>query len=258
MLSKYEIEYEKLFRRLMILEITIRNRLLFATQKVNANETYKIFKGFFINPYIYEKYDTRNKGNVLQKIIKNKEIPDNHEKFTKLINSLYLSHLLDFVLNYKQFYLNKEIKNLFYFRKPETNEAYLLLSKKRLLIQKLRNDIMHFNFESFERNRESYTEALCLFEIHIGCSICKLHSLTELGHKPAIKDILIALQKVSPELFQSGQPEGLNRDRDRALLELFDDLAFLNGYDYNELPSPWSVLRQKYELTKVTTEVYNK
>lgn len=252
MLIKYEIEYGKLFRRLMILEITIRDRLLFATEKIIGNETFKTYKNFFINPYIYKQYDTKYKGNRLQKIIKDKNLLDNHDKFVKLIYSLYLSHLLDFILTNKQFYSNNEILKLFYSIKPGSKKEFEVFKKKRILIQKLRNDIMHFNFESFEQNREEYIEALCIFEIHIGCSICKLHSLTELGHKPSIKEILTALHSVSPELFQSGKPEGLNRDRDRALLELFDDLAILNGYDCNELPSPWSVLRQKYELTKLT------
>ncbi|OGI04271.1 MAG: hypothetical protein A2Y25_09365 [Candidatus Melainabacteria bacterium GWF2_37_15] len=234
----------------MSLEITIRTKLLNSVEAVYGTNSFNQFKSFFLNKYVYREYDTR-KGNRLLKIINDNQVSDN-EKFVRLINSIYLSHLLDLVLNYKQFYLNQEIKKTFYYVKPENDKGYKVLSEKRIVIKNLRNDIAHFNFENFVKNRKEYLDALCLFETYIGCNICKLHSLTELGYKPTIKDILTALQNVAPELFLSGKPEGLNRDRDRALLELFDDLAILNGYDCNDLPSPWSILRQKYELTRST------
>lgn len=124
---------------------------------------------FFINPYIYEKYDTRINDNRILKIIKNKNL-NKKEKFVKLINSLYLSHLLDFVLTYKQFYSNAEVLQSFYNLKPRNKEEFKLLRKYKALINNLRNDIMHFNFENYEINKNNYLEALNLFEKHIGCS----------------------------------------------------------------------------------------
>lgn len=168
MLEKYELEFSELFRRLMHLEITIRNRILFSTEKIYGNSSFSEFKNFFINPYVYEQYDTKSKSNRLLKIIKNNEF-SNNEKFIRLINTLYISHLLSFSLKYKQFYSNKEILNLFYFIKPENAQAFKTLRKKSVLIKELRNDIVHFNFENYENNKENYLEALCLFEFHIGC-----------------------------------------------------------------------------------------
>lgn len=36
----------------------------------------------------------------------------------------------------------------------------------------------------------------------------------------------------------------------RVLLELFDEIALYNGYTISELPFPWSVLREMYNLKK--------
>ena len=161
----------------MILELSIRNQILTSTYKINRNKTFEIYRGFFINPYIYQRYDTKHKGNVIQKIIRSKEIPNNHEKFTKLIHSLYLSNLMDFMLTNKQFYSNKEVLNLFYTIKPANKQEFEQFKKKRALILGLRNDVMHFNFESFEQNREIYLEALTMFEMHIGCKFSESTTL---------------------------------------------------------------------------------
>ena len=168
MLENYEREFTELFRRLMRLEIILRERLLFSAEKIYGDKTYEIFKEFFINPYIYERYDAKNSGNKILKIIKNKHFKKN-TKFVKLIYSLYLSHLLEFVLTYKQFYSNVKLLECFYKIKPKNKHEFQLLRKKRDLIKNLRNDVIHFNFENYEDNKENYLEALSLFEIHLGC-----------------------------------------------------------------------------------------
>jgi len=33
-------------------------------------------------------------------------------------------------------------------------------------------------------------------------------------------------------------------------LDMFDDIAVINGWSYTNLPSPWTILRQKYALMK--------
>lgn len=171
MLEKYEVEFSNLFRRLMRLEITLRQNVLCSTEKLYGNYAYVKFKTFFINPYVYEQYDTKNNGNRILKIINDKQIPNNY-KFLKLIHSIYLSHLLDFVLVHKQFYHDYELKKSFYAILPESNKDFKIFSKKRVLIKSLRNTIFHFNFEDYEENKESYLEALSLFELYLGCNVC--------------------------------------------------------------------------------------
>jgi len=58
-----------------------------------------------------------------------------------------------------------------------------------------------------------------------------------------------------PELFneESNIPQ-----KDRLLCDIYDDLAFINGCPYNELPAYWSILKEKndwgYDITHTCSE----
>ena len=150
MYKKYSFEFSKIYKRLMELEIVIRQGLLHSINLNYGDEGYDIFSAFFLNENIKKKYEKYN---------------------------------LKFI------------------------------------------------------------RALVFFEVHLGCSIHKLHFLEKFNKKPSTSDILIALYTIEPQLFYKG-------NNDRLLLDLFDDIAVINGWNYNNLPSPWTIFRQKYALMK--------
>lgn len=243
MYKKYEIEFGKMYKRLMALEIIIKEKATFSIISVYGDECLDKFSNFFNNKSVLKHYSD-NYDNKITSILR--QNLSEKEKFKKVFNLLYLNHVLKLTLTYKQF-CNEDIARLFYFKKPENFKS---LKDSKNHIRDLRNDIAHYNFNRYEQNKQLYLKALMLFEIHIGCSIATLYELPEFDKKPTIKDILIRINQLHPALFKA-QPEEqeYHYNKDRILLDLFDDFAVVNGWDYSELPSPWSILRQKYDVT---------
>ena len=86
--------------------------------------------------------------------------------------------------------------------------------------------------------------------------------------KPSVKSILLEINKVRPDLFQIDPTKDDELEyyynKHRILLDLCDDIALYNGYEPQDLPSPWTVLRQMYsiihdnkELKQNNFDIYN-
>jgi len=253
MYKKYSVEFSKIYRRLMELEIIIKQNLFNSINLNYGDEGYDIFSEFFLSKKIKEKYKEKNKL-VLEIIYKNEKLPK-WQKLEKSLDYLYLSDLLKLLTDIKEFHADEKLTDLFYLNKPE--DLNLLKIRKGEII-KLRNCIAHYNIVKYEKYRLKFTRALIFFEVHLGCSIHKLHSLDKFNKKPSTNDILIALYTIEPKLFEKGKKENFSYDKDRRLLDLFDDIAAINGWDYNNLPSPWTILRQKYALMRTNnTQIVN-
>jgi len=172
------------------------------------------------------------------------------EKLQQSLNSLYLSDLLKILVNIKEFHSNEKLTALFYLNRPK--DLNLLKVRKGEII-KLRNCIAHYDVFKYQKYRLKFIRSLMFFEVHLGCSIHKLHSLGKFSKKPITSDILIALYTIKPELFEKETSKDFTYNKDRVLLDMFDDIAVMNGWNYNKLPSPWTILRQKYDL--MTTNI---
>lgn len=251
----YLIEFSKIYKRLMELEHCLKDKMIFSVNSFYKEKSFSAFKSFFERIEEKEKYskivDYNYKTKTGRKIfiikeIKNNTNLDNSTKFQKIIHCLYLSDFLKLLTKHKLFYKNKKIKNAFYVKNPDFN----MIDKYSIYLINLRNYIMHFNYQDYLKDKQNYLDALKYFEIHLGCSNYKLHSIN-LDSDQSINAILEAIKSIMPELFDK---ESNITQKDRTVCDIFDDLAFINGSPYNKLPALWSILRQKYDLESKITE----
>ena len=248
MINKYYFEFSKLYGRMMRLEILMKHSLINSVISYYNDDSLKIFNKFFYNKKRQERYQN-NKGNSFLAILKNPQLID-RQKFIQLVNIMYFSDILFLVLCCKEFFV-PEITKKFYHQVPE---KFSRLVKARHVLQDLRNVIAHYNFKDYEQNKQCYVEALLLFEIHMGQNIKGVIQFPKFNQKPTIQTILQAIKDVRPDLFEID----INRDdeieyfynKHRILLDLCDDIALFNNYEPQELPSPWTVLRQMYAIKK--------
>lgn len=221
----------------MELELCLKNKIYISIITTYSESCYKKFKYFFVNKKIFYKYRQKIGGKtkfLLLEIARD----DNLTDIVKLQKSLYLLHLPDvlkFLTDEKVYYKDNRLISKFYENKP-SDFNYLKINKGHLV--KLRNHIAHYNFLDYEKKRKNFIKALIFFEIHLGCSIKKLHDLPELSHKPNTMEILRAIYKIEPDLFSNDDSGNISRtNKDRRLCDLYDDLAVINGWGYHELKS---------------------
>ena len=71
----------------------------------------------------------------------------------------------------------------------------------------------------------------------------------DLGYKPVISKIIEKIYELAPELFQKDVPHSVfPYNKDRMIVDMYEDIAVLNGYEYGELKSQWDIIRQKYRF----------
>ncbi len=241
-LQLYEIEFSKLYKRIMILETIIKAQIKNAVISTYKNDCFKIFQDFFNKKRIIEQYDTKH-GNSFLATLNDQEI-NSTRKFVKLVDKLYLRHILQLILDIHQF-RNENIQKNFYRKKPE--KFGNLIHHRQNLVD-LRNDIAHYNFNRYSMKQNDYYEALLTYEIHLGCNLGELLYLpNDLNHKPSVKEVLDKIYQLRPDLFDKNIPHtNYHCNKDRIIVDLYEDIAVLNGWKYNELKSPWGVIRAKY------------
>lgn len=247
MIEEYWYEFSKLYARLMRLEIGIKRSAFYAVTKYYKGQSLYEFRRFFKNKRRKERY-VKNKKLLFDEILNNKQIND-IQKFQKLLDILYISDLLNFVLKTKEF-AKEEILNDFYYKMPEN---MLDLSMHIDEIKELRNCVAHFKFEQYKINKKKYLDTLLNFEIHNGHNIIGVLELPKLKNKPSAKEILNSIHKLKPDLIEDfslkkATVEPYYYNTHRLLLSLYDDIALYNGYTAKELPSPWTILRQMYRV----------
>jgi len=228
------IEFWKIYKRLMEIEIQLRERIINSFIVVYNDKCF-----YRIMPYLEKvksNYDflrrhDKKKSNHIGTIInsKNKE----EEKLRACIYRLYLSDLLG-ILDFKVFYRDKFlIKNL-YLEKPVHND----IKHYSACLKNLRNCIMHFNFGQYTQNRIDFIDALIFFENRLHCFMREINHIEDIDNT-SVQGILEKLYVNCPEIF--------NGD-DRQLCDVFDDIAIINGKPADQLPQYWTILRTKYQI----------
>lgn len=125
--------------------------------------------------------------------------------------------------------------NNFYTQKVSFND----IKKYASHLRGLRNIIMHFDIAKYNANKINYIETLAFWETQLFCQNCFIHKLPPI--QPTIKNILNQIKTNYPLLFQ---------EKDRQIVDIFDDIAFINGLPVEKLPQYWSIGRQIYETKK--------
>lgn len=249
MIEKYWYEFSKIYARLMRLEYKMKRSAVQALVSYYEEKTLTVMLRFFQNKNRRKRY-TKNEICAFDKIISNSSI-ENTGKFVALINLLYLSDLLMLILKTEQF--NKpEILKDFYCKVPADMRD---LEKNIFDLINLRNCIAHYNFSLYSKNKTKFLDTLYVFEVHLGHNVHGVEKLPKFDdEKPSIAIVLKAINECRPDLIESvlneENDDGNYFNKHRILLSLFDDIAIYNGYETKDLPSPWGILRQMYNLKK--------
>lgn len=62
-----------------------------------------------------------------------------------------------------------------------------------------------------------------------------------------------------PELFKKNVAHTeFPYNKDRMIVDMYEDIAVLNGWEYRELKSQWDVIRKKYDFNKKKAEQENR
>ena len=255
--EKYEYEFSKIYKRMLRLELLIKHKIINLSINIYKDDVMKIYNKFFNNSYIIKKYcSDKKQENYFLTIRDSKSIP-NIIKFERLINMLMLRHTLHFIFTEEAFRID-EIQKEFYAIKIE---KFKKLRDNREALIALRNHIAHFNFKAYHSKKSEYLNALLLYEYCLGCSLGKYGNKipTNLGNKPNMTKIIQTIFELAPELFTKNTPqEQFPHNKDRILVDLYEDIAVLNGWEYCELKSQWDVIRKKYDFNRKKAELENR
>lgn len=228
-------EFGKIYRRVLEVEIRLKERLEFALQATFGSKAF-----YRLIPYLrkikHDKYIYRikkQKRDKIQDIINSNKIDE--EKMLNFFELAYLSDVLNILTQYKPIYSNKLFVKNFYI--SEVNFDLIKIYCANLV--NLRNTIMHFNFNQYDRNKRKYLQALSFWERLLECSLSFVHTLPKI--KPSTSEILKLIHKHYPNIYNSD---------DRLVADIFDDIAFINGMSINKLPKYWTIGRQWYSLKK--------
>ncbi len=232
----------------MNLELLMKNKVISSMLPFYKEQIITVMYKFFTEKHRLERYNNKS-GNIILSILRNNQTLAIN-KFKYLINILYLSDMLVLILNCKEFY-PEEITNNFYLIRPE---KFGILIEAKENLTNLRNVVAHYNFKDYKKNRNEYLDALFLFEKYIGQNIFGLKTLPVFDSKPSIKNIIEKIAELKPDLFDINIKDEneieYSYNKHRILLDLCDDIAFSNGYRTEELPSPWTILREMYSFKK--------
>jgi hypothetical protein len=232
--EKFEYEFSKIYKRLLRLELLIKNKIVNCVLSVYKNNAINTFQKFFNNPCIYKKYGSDSGKNTFLELRDNKTLIDSI-KFEQIINILTLRHLLHFIFTEESF-RNPEITKNFYVKEGINFKE---LKKAKPVLINLRNYVAHFNFKEYNENKNEYLYSLLLYEICLGCSLGKFDYIpNDLGEKPCMTKIIEKIYELAPELFKKDIPHStFPYNKDRMIVDMYEDIAVLNGYEYSELKS---------------------
>ena len=253
--EKYEYEFSKIYKRLLRLELLMKHKIIVLSSSTYKDDVMEVFQKFFNNKHIYESYSTKKtKENNFLKLRDNKNILP-ILKFEKIINMLTLRHILHFIFTEEDF-RTEEIQNNFYAIKIE---KFKELRNNRENLVALRNHIAHFNFKDYQKHKIAYLNSLMLYENALGCSLGKYgDSCLKLSSKPNLTTIIEKIYEISPELFMKDTNKSdFPYNKDRIIVDMYEDIAVLNGWEYSELKSQWDVIRTKYRLNQKRAEEEN-
>jgi len=161
---------------------------------------------------------------------------------------LTLRHLLHFVFT-EQAFRTENIVEKFYVKE---NIKFKQLKDAKTPLINLRNYIAHFDYKKYQKNKNEYISSLLLYEICLGCSLGKFDNIpNELGYKPPMSKIIEKIYELAPELFKKNISHAeFPYNKDRMIVDMYEDIAILNGYEYSDLKSQWDVIREKFRFNQ--------
>lgn len=228
----YLIEFSIFYKRLMQVEITLKKLLYTKYNNAHGEGAYNI-----VYRYIREIEKHRNENNkTFLKIFNSSKT--NQEKLELSFEKMYLSEILNLFAN-KIFLKNKKMVNNFFYVPVKTNETNF--QKKQKYLKEFRNCIAHFNKKKYLIDKKKYIDALIYFENILNCNVkFNYDNLSFLNRtrKLSLKEILYFIYQTNKTIF----------DDDKLLILLFDDLAFINGYSFKELPQRKSIIREYFRI----------
>ncbi len=228
------MELSKIYKRILNVEIRLKERIKFAlTATYSGKEFNRLFK-YIRDDIPRSKYKYKRNGrneNKINDILNSNAIQE--ERLESLFNTIYLSDTLKILTDYDPICKDKNFKRNFYQNIPR----HTLIEQNAANLRRLRNAVMHFNYDSYTKNKILYLEALGFWERLLYCPNAFMHTLQP--ETISTKNILRALANNCSDFFN------LN---DRIICDMFDDLAFINGQPVRKLPKLWTVGRQIYEL----------
>ncbi len=235
------IEFSKIYKRVMDIELCLKmcftNAMSIAAKDKKFFRLIPAFKDskiIEISKYNYKKRTQKGKietRNRLNDIINSSKQDD--EKFRDFINLAYLSDILSLISRHSLIYKNPLFNNNFYTKNCSLNDVKAYSSK----LSKLRNVIMHFDIDTYKNNKLEYIKTLAFWETQLHCKNYFIHELPKI--KPTINNILELIAKYYPQIFEI---------KDREIVDIFDDIAFINGLPIENLPQYWSIGRQIYSI----------
>lgn len=232
------IEFSKIYKRVMDIELRLKEKLKFVLQATFPNRMF-----YRLIPFLEANFKARyvegcgkKSRDLLMDLIKSKKIEE--EKLNEFVNMAYLSDLLKILTDNPAIYRDMTFNRNFYCKRVIFNE----LKKYASLLKKLRNAIMHFDINTYKQNKINFIKALGYWELQLNCSNCFIHDLPPV--KPKITPILKLLALHNTEFFSLS---------DRIVCDVFDEIAFLNGKEIKDLPEYWSIVRGYYDLKRKQT-----
>lgn len=245
MINRYDLfEFSKTYKRVMEIELCLKLYFEKASNIVAPDTKFKRLINYFGNSKLSFKYAKYNYEKVKQngKIEKRNKIKDiiaskdeDKDKFNKFLKIAYLADILNIITEYDIIYKDTQFSNAFYTQKIDLNT----LKKYASTLKKLRNIIMHFDVKSYKQNKLVHLDTLAFWESNLYCGNRFIHNLPKI--KPTMENILQLIKDNNTELFYSS---------DREVVDVFDDIAFINGLPVEKFPQYWSIGRKIYSMKR--------
>lgn len=232
-MDKYSIlEFSKIYKRVLDIETTLKQKILFAlTQTYPKNEFSRLIP-YLQNKVNHKKYILNSRDRINDIIASNKSQSD---KLTKFLNIAYLIDVLNILTEYKQIYKDKLFRSNFYNSIPNFN----ILKQQVSSLNTLRNAIMHFDIKTYTENKVIWLDTLTYWEKLLDTpNMQPIHAISPIK-KLNVEMILRLLTEKYPELYSFS---------DRLVCDMFDDAALINNWDIRALPKYWTIIRIMYDL----------
>lgn len=235
------LELSKLYKRVLNVEVALKRQIANTLQKTYPGKEFNRLLPFLKNKISHQKYFKKtHKNQVRDKI--NDIISSNDTQEVKLLKFLriaYLSDTLKIITEYKHITKDKAFRRNFYPNEYNHMQIQGVTNVHATNLNKLRNTVMHFNFNDYYKNKNKLIKSLIFWERLLYCPNSFMYELPPI--KPETTKILRQLANSCPGFW--------NMD-DRVITDMFDDLALLNGKSIVDLPSFWSIGREIYRLKR--------
>lgn len=230
-------EFSVFYKRLTIVEYCLKSLIIKKYTYFYGDNAYKILYRYFQNVE-----NRRMTGKIFEKIFYSNK--SNEEKLSLSINKMYLSELLNLFTN-AVFLRNKKVKNNFFNKQIHTNTTDF--QKQQKALNNFRNCLAHCDIKKYSNERKRLINGLLYFENLLNCNpVMTISFINQINitKKLSVYEILAFIYNLDKTYFND----------DKLLINLFDDIALINGYTFYSLPQRWSIIRQKFEIQKKAKE----